>query len=424
MVAIRILGAHVIDPASGRDEIADIFLQHGKIAAIGQPPAGFEAQQTIDAQGLIAAPGLVDLAVALREPGYSRKGSIASETLAAAAGGITSLCCPPQTRPVLDTAAVTELILDRARESGHAKVLPIGALTRNLAGEQLSELVALREAGCVAFGNGLNEFASNRNLRRALEYAATFDLTVILHSQDSDLAEGGLAHEGAAASFLGLSGIPETAETVALARNLLLVEESGVRAHFTQLTSARGAELIAQAQARGLPVTADVAMYQLILTDEALHGFSSLYHVQPPLRSAADRDGLREAVKTGVISAISSHHQPHEADAKLAPFGETEAGISSADILLPLALTLVEDGLLDLPTLLTRLTSGPAAALTLPAGKLQPGLPADIVLFDRNSSTLVGESWYSKGRNCPFMGHCLPGSVRYTIVDGRISYQN
>ncbi|MCQ4264104.1 dihydroorotase [Pseudomonas stutzeri] len=423
-MAIRILGAHVIDPASGRDEIADIFLQHGKIAAIGQPPAGFEAQQTIDAQGLIAAPGLVDLAVALREPGYSRKGSIASETLSAAAGGITSLCCPPQTRPVLDTAAVTELILDRARESGHAKVFPIGALTRNLAGEQLSELVALREAGCVAFGNGLNEFASNRNLRRALEYAATFDLTVILHSQDSDLAEGGLAHEGAAASFLGLSGIPETAETVALTRNLLLVEKSGVRAHFTQLTSARGAELIGQAQARGLPVTADVAMYQLILTDEALHGFSSLYHVQPPLRSTADRDGLREAVKTGVISAISSHHQPHEADAKLAPFGETEAGISSADILLPLALTLVEDGLLDLPTLLTRLTSGPAAALTLPAGKLQPGLPADIVLFDRNSSTLVGESWYSKGRNCPFMGHCLPGSVRYTIVDGRISYQN
>lgn len=423
MVATRILGAHVIDPISGRNEIADIYLQHGKIAAIGQAPAGFEAQRTIDAQGLTAAPGLVDLAVALREPGYSRKGSIASETLAAAAGGITSLCCPPQTRPVLDTAAVTELILDRARESGHAKVFPIGALTRNLAGEQLSELVALREAGCVAFGNGLTEFASNRNLRRALEYAATFNLTVIFHSQDRDLAEGGLAHEGAAASFLGLSGIPETAETVALARNLLLVERSGVRAHFAQLTSARGAEMIAQAQARGLPVTADVAMYQLILTDEALHGFSSLYHVQPPLRSAADRDGLREAVKAGVISAISSHHQPHEADAKLAPFGETEPGISSAEILLPLALTLVDDGLLDLPTLLARLTSGPAAALMLAGGKLQPGLPADLVLFDRSSSTLVGERWYSKGRNCPFMGHCLPGAVRYTIVDGHISFE-
>lgn len=423
MVATRILGAHVIDPVSGRNEIADIYLQHNKIAAIGQAPADFEAQQTIDAQGLTAAPGLVDLAVALREPGYSRKGSIASETLAAAAGGITSLCCPPQTRPVLDTAAVTELILDRARESGHAKVFPIGALTRNLAGEQLSELVALREAGCVAFGNGLIEFASNRNLRRALEYAATFDLTVIFHSQDRDLAEGGLAHEGAAASFLGLSGIPETAETVALARNLLLVERSGVRAHFAQLTSARGAEMIAQAQARGLPVTADVAMYQLILTDEALHGFSSLYHVQPPLRSAADRDGLREAVKAGVISAISSHHQPHEADAKLAPFGETEPGISSAEILLPLALTLVDDGLLDLPTLLARLTSGPAAALRLPTSTLQAGQPADLVLFDQHSSTLVGERWYSKGRNCPFMGHCLPGAVRYTIVDGHISFE-
>lgn len=423
MVATRILGAHVIDPVSGRNEIADIYLQHNKIAAIGQAPAGFEAQQTIDAQGLTAAPGLVDLAVALREPGYSRKGSIASETLAAAAGGITSLCCPPQTRPVLDTAAVTELILDRARESGHAKVFPIGALTRNLAGEQLSELVALREAGCVAFGNGLTEFASNRNLRRALEYAATFDLTVIFHSQDRDLAEGGLAHEGAAASFLGLSGIPETAETVALARNLLLVGRSGVRAHFAQLTSARGAEMIAQAQARGLPVTADVAMYQLILTDEALHGFSSLYHVQPPLRSAADRDGLREAVKAGVISAISSHHQPHEADAKLAPFGETEPGISSAEILLPLALTLVDDGLLDLPTLLARLTSGPATALRLPTSTLQAGQPADLVLFDQHSSTLVGERWYSKGRNCPFMGHCLPGAVRYTIVDGHISFE-
>ncbi|MCQ4299049.1 dihydroorotase [Pseudomonas songnenensis] len=422
-MATRILGAHVIDPVSGRNEIADIYLQHSKIAAIGEAPAGFETQRTIDAQGLTAAPGLVDLAVALREPGYSRKGSIASETLAAAAGGITSLCCPPQTRPVLDTAAVTELILDRARESGHAKVFPIGALTRNLAGEQLSELVALREAGCVAFGNGLTEFASNRNLRRALEYAATFDLTVIFHSQDHDLAEGGLAHEGAAASFLGLSGIPETAETVALARNLLLVERSGVRAHFAQLTSARGAEMIAQAQARGLPVTADVAMYQLILTDEALHGFSSLYHVQPPLRSAADRDGLREAVKAGVISAISSHHQPHEADAKLAPFGETEPGISSAEILLPLALTLVDDGLLDLPTMLARLTSGPAAALRLPASTLQAGQPADLVLFDRHSSTRVGERWYSKGRNCPFMGHCLPGAVRYTIVDGHISFE-
>ncbi|YCH21646.1 dihydroorotase [Pseudomonas sp. D1-3] len=419
----RILGARVIDPGSGLDQVADLYIEGGKLNAIGQAPAGFAADQTLDASGLVAAPGLVDLSVALREPGYSRKGSIASETLAAAAGGVTSLCCPPITKPVLDTSAVAELILDRAREAGHAKVFPIGALSKGLDGEQLAELVALRDAGCVAFGNGLNNFRNARTLRRALEYAATFDLTVIFHSQDHDLAEGGLAHEGATASFLGLSGTPETAETVALARDLLLVEQSGVRAHFSQLTSARGAQLIADAQARGLPVTADVALYQLILTDEALIDFSSLYHVQPPLRTRADRDGLREAVKSGVISAVSSHHQPHELDAKLAPFGETEPGMSGVQLLLPLAMTLVQDGLLDLPTLLARLSSGPAQALRLPVGQLKAGRAADILLFDPQASTVAGESWYSKGRNSPFLGHCLPGQVRYTLVDGHISFK-
>ncbi|CAE6887492.1 Dihydroorotase-like protein [Ectopseudomonas oleovorans] len=419
-----ILGARVIDPSSGLDRVSDLYLDGGKLVAIDQAPAGFTADKTLDALGLVAAPGLVDLSVALREPGYSRKGSIATETLAAAAGGVTSLCCPPFTKPVLDTPAVAELILDRAREAGHTKVFPIGALSKNLAGEQLAELVALRDTGCVAFGNGLDNFRNSRTLRRALEYAATFDLQVIFHSQDFDLAEGGLAHEGPTASFLGLAGIPESAETVALARDLLLVEQSGVRAHFSQITSARGAELIAAAQARGLPVTADVALYQLLLTDEALIDFSSLYHVQPPLRSGMDRDGLREALKAGVISAIASHHQPHERDAKLAPFAATEPGISSVQLLLPLAMTLVQDGLLDLPTLLARLSSGPAAALRLPAGQLAVGSAADIVLFDPQASTLAGERWYSKGRNCPFLDHSLPAAVRYTLVDGHISYQS
>lgn len=422
-MTLSILGARIIDPVSGLDQVNDLHIDAGKIVAIGAAPAGFNAARSLDAQGLVAAPGLVDLSVALREPGYSRKGTIASETRAAAAGGVTSLCCPPRTKPILDTSAVAELILDRAREAGHAKVFPIGALSKGLEGEQLAELIALRDAGCVAFGNGLSGFANTRTLCRALEYAATFDLTVIFHSQDRDLAQGGLAHEGAMASFLGLPGIPETAETVALARDLLLVEQTGVRAHFSQLTSARGVELIAQAQARGLPVTADVALYQLILTDEALVDFSSLYHVQPPLRTRADREGLREAVKSGVIQAISSHHQPHERDAKLAPFGATEPGISSVELLLPLALTLVEDGLLDLPTLLQRLSSGPAHALRLPVGELKVGAAADLVLFDPKASTVAGEQWRSKGENCPFIGHCLPGAVRYTLVDGHISHE-
>lgn len=419
----HIHGARLIDPASGQDRSCELFIEAGKLTAFDQQPSGFVADNRIDASGLIAAPGLVDLSVALREPGYSRKGNITSETLAAAAGGVTSLCCPPQTRPVLDTPAVAELILDRAREAGHTKVFPIGALTKGLAGEQLSELVALRDTGCVAFGNGLNNFASNRMLCRAMEYAATFNLTLVIHSQDTDLAAGGIAHEGPTASFLGLAGIPESAETVALARNLLLVEQTGVRAHFTQLSSARGAEMIAAAQTRGLPVTADVALYQLLLTDEHLRGFSSLFHVQPPLRTRKDCDGLRQAVKSGVIQAIASHHQPHEADAKLAPFAATEPGISSVELLLPLALRLVEDGLLDLPTLLARLTCGPASALHLPAGRLAIGAPADLVLFDPLTGTLAGEQWFSKGRNCPFIGEQLPGKVRYTLVDGRISYR-
>ena len=420
----HIHGARVIDPASSMDRTCDLFLDAGKLVAFDQAPAGFVAEQSIDASGLIAAPGLVDLSAALREPGFSRKGNIASETLAAAAGGVTSLCCPPLTKPVLDTPAVAELILDRARESGHAKVYPIGALSKGLAGEQLAELVALRDTGCVAFGNGLANFASSRVLCRAMEYATTFDMTLVIHSQDADLAAGGIAHEGPTASFLGLAGIPESAETVALSRNLLLVEQTGVRAHFTQLSSARGAEMIAAAQARGLPVTADVALYQLLLTDEMLHGFSSLYHVQPPLRTAKDRDGLRQALKDGVIQAIASHHQPHEADAKLAPFAATEPGISSVELLLPLALRLVEEGLLDLPTLLARLSSGPARALRLPAGRLAIGAPADLVLFDTQTQTLAGAQWLSKGRNCPFIGQQLPGKVRYTLVDGRISYRD
>lgn len=418
-----IYGARVIDPASAFDRVCDIHLAEGRIVALGDAPEGFVAEREIEAQGLIAAPGLVDLSVSLREPGYTRKGNVASETRAAAAGGVTTLCCPPQTRPVLDSAAVAELVLDRAAAAGHVRVFPIGALTKGLEGEQLAELVALRDAGCVAFTNGLAPMANHRVLRRALEYAATFDLTVILNPQDADLAEGGLAHEGATASFLGLAGIPETAETVALARDLLLVEQSGVRAHFSQITTARGVAMIADAQARGLPVTADVALYQLIFTDEALLGFSSLYNVQPPLRSHADREALREGVRSGVLSAISSYHQPHEIDAKQAPFGATEPGISSVEILLPLAMTLVTEGVLDLPTLLARLTSGPAEALRLPAGQLTVGSRADLVLFDAHTPTLVGAEWLSRGENCPLMGQMLPASVRYVFAEGCLTHQ-
>ena len=422
-MSLSIRNARVIDPATGLDQVSDVHIDEGRILALGEAPKGFQAAEQLDARGLILTPGLVDLDVALCEPGLTRKGNVDSETRAAAAGGVTSLCCPPTTRPVLDTTAVAELILDRARTADHVRVHPVGALTKGLGGEQLSELMALRDAGCVAFTNGLQPFENLRVQRRALEYAATFDLTVVFTALDADLAEGGLAHEGPTASFLGLTGIPETAETIALSRDLLLVEQSGVRAHFAQLTSARAVEMIAAAQARGLPVTADVALYQLLLTDEALQGFSSLYHVKPPLRTARDRDALREGVRDGVIGAISSHHQPHEADAKLAPFAATEPGISSVELLLPLALSLVADGLLDLPTLLARLTTGPARALRLPFGRLAKGQPADLVLFSQEATRQTDTPWLSRGRNCPFQGLTLPGRVERTLVGGRATYR-
>lgn len=422
-MSLSIVNARVINPSTGLDQQADIHIEQDKIVGLGNSPEGFKADQVIDASGLIAAPGLVDLSVNLCEPGYGRKGTIATETLAAVAGGVTSLCCPPMTKPIADTTAVIDLILEKAREAKLARVYPLGALTKGCEGAQLAELATLAEAGCIAFTNGLAPIESNRVLRRALEYAATFDLQVVFTSQDATLAGDGVAHEGAIANFLGLAGIPETAETVALSRNLLLAEQAGVRAHFSQLTSARSVELIAAAQARGLPVTADVALYQLIFTDEALSDFSSLYYVQPPLRTKKDRDALRDGVKSGVIQAIASHHQPQEKDAKAAPFAETQPGISSVELLLPLAMTLVEDGLLDLPSLLARLTTGPASALRLGNADLSVGNKADIVLFDMANSTMVGEHWYSKGRNCPFMGHCLPARVNTTLVDGQIVYQ-
>lgn len=420
---MTIAGARVIDPSSQFDQITDLHIDGGLIHALGEAPEGFIAAQTIDARGMIASPGLVDLDVSLREPGFGRKGNIASETRAAAAGGVTSLCCPPDSRPVLDTPAVAELILDRSERAGQARVFPIGALTRGLDGEHLSELVALRDAGCVAFTQGLAPVKSNRILRRGLEYAAGFDLTVIFTPQDPALAEDGVAHEGPTAARLGLRGIPETAETVALARDLLLIEQTGVRAHFSGLSSARAIDMLADAKARGLPITADVAMYQLLLCDEDLDGYSSLLHVMPPLRSSEDRRALRQAVQSGVIQAISSHHQPHESEAKRVPFAAAAPGISSVEVLLPLALTLVADGLLELPALLARMTSGPAAALGLPAGRIAVGDSADLVLFDPAGTTDIGSHWLSRGSNCPFIGQSAPGRVSHTLCQGKLVYQ-
>ncbi|MCP3972750.1 MAG: dihydroorotase, partial [Rhodobacteraceae bacterium] len=416
---ISILGGRIIDPGNGIDAILDLHLGEDRIVAVGPAPDGFTADRTLQVPGHVVCPGLVDLRARLREPGHEHKATIASETRAAAAAGITTLCCPPDTVPVIDTPAVVEMLHRRAADSGHAKIEVLGAMTQGLEGKQLAEMGALGAAGCVGISNGLQPISDTEFMLHAMEYAATFNLTVFLHAADYWLARDRSAHEGAVATRLGLPGLPETAETIAVARDLLLVEQTGVSAHFCHLTTDRAVEMVAQAQARGLPVTADVTAHHLHLIDLDIANFHTQCRVCPPLRTQRDRDGLRRGITTGVISTISSDHQPHELDAKLAPFSASEPGTSALETLLPLTLHLEDDGILDLNTALASITSNPACILGLEAGTLGVGKPADICIFDpQRYWTLTEENIVSRGHNSPFIGWELRGRVSHTLLGG------
>lgn len=420
---ISICGGRLIDPANGIDAHLDLHLADGQILAIGAPPAGFTPDQVLDAQGCVVSPGLVDLAVRLREPGAEHKGTIASETAAAVAGGITSLCCFPDTQPVIDTPAVVELIRQRSERAGKARVLPVGALTRNLDGEHLSEMAALRQAGCLAVSNADQPLKSTLVQRRALEYASTFDLICIFQPTDQALRDHGCVHEGLVSTRLGLPGIPVAAETLALARDLALAAQTGARVHFRGLSSAGGARLLLQGRLDQARISADVSAHQLHLTEQDVSGFDSHCHVIPPLRTAADRDALRQAVATGLIDAITSDHQPQDPDAKANPFPSTAPGISGLETLLPLTLRLVDEGVMNLATALERITWGPARVLGLPLGRLDPGGSADVCVFDPNRTwTLEAGRMRSLGRNSPFLGQTLKGQVRHTLVGGRLVF--
>ncbi len=420
-MSLVIRGGRLIDPANGIDTRADLYIDdHGRVAAVGKPPEGFEPARTIDATGCVVCPGLVDLRARLREPGLEYKATIESETRAAVAGGITTLACPPDTHPVIDTPAMAQMIQSRAWRYGLAFIHPLGALTRGLEGRSLADMEALAAAGCVGFSNALAPVTDTQIMRRALEYAASFGLTVHLHAEDPYLAGQGCMHEGLVSARLGLAGIPEAAETATVARELALIEQTGCRAHFCGISSARAAAMIAEARARGLPVTADVTAHHLHLSENDVGVFDTLCHVRPPLRSLADRDGLRQAVQSGAIDAICSDHQPHEPDAKLAPFAESSPGISGLETLLSLTLLLVEQGLLTLPEAVAALTHKPATILGIEAGRLSVGAKADVCVFDPAARwTLRPEGLVSRGRNTPFLGHTLPGRVRYTLVGGK-----
>ncbi len=421
---IAIRAGRLVDPANEVDRQADLFIADGKVVGVGRMPEGFAAEREIDATGQVVCPGLVDLQARLREPGEEHKADIASETRAAARAGITTLCCPPDTRPVIDTPAVVELIHRRAESSGLARVFTLGALTRGLAGKQLSEMQALRQAGCLGLSNALEPVADTLVMRRALEYAAGLGMTVFLFAEDPWLRGQGCAHEGAVSTRMGLPGIPEIAETIAVARDLALVEQTGVRAHFCQLSTRKAVRKLARARHDGLPVSASVAAHQLHLTDMDLGEYNVMAHVRPPLRSQRDRDGLREGLREGVIDAICSDHQPQDADAKLGPFSATEPGISALETLLPLTLRLVRDGVLSLSQAIARLTVEPARILGLEYGDLAVGRPADVCVFDPEALwTLRAEELVSRGKNTPFVDWDLEGRVSYTLLGGRIVYQ-
>jgi dihydroorotase len=418
---ILIRNGRVIDPANNVDDIRDLAIQAGEILA--HTPDSFNPQREIDASGKIVCPGLIDLRARLREPGQEHKTTIAAETRAAAANGITTLCCPPDTDPVIDTPAVAELIRQRAEAAGQARVLPLGAMTPGLDGEHISEMVALSHAGCAAMAHE-RPIANTQVMRRAMLYAASHNILLMLNPVDPWLANDGCAHDGPIASQLGLPGIPAAAETAAVAREIALIEETGARSHFELLSGAQSTRKIARARFDGVPITAAVCAHQLFLTEQDIMDFNSACHVLPPLRSQADRDALRKAVADGTIDAICSDHQPHEKDAKLAPFCATASGISGLDTLLALTLKLVDEQVLDLNTALARLTSGPASVLGIDSGHLGSGARADICIIDPNVEyTLTADNMYSQGKNTPFLGQTFRGRVTTTLVNGKIVFE-
>jgi len=420
-----IKNGRVINPKTSFDEIADVVIAEGKVIAVGSIPDGFNAEQTIDATGQYVFPGIIDLSARLREPGFDYKATIASETQAAASAGITTLCCPPDTAPVIDSPAVVEMINHLAEQSGKARVVIIGALSKQLEGSQISEMSALKTAGVVGVGNGLRQIKNTLVMRRALEYASSHNLTVFLFSEDPWLRGNGSAHEGAISTRMGLEGVPEIAEVIAVARDLALIEQTGVRAHFCQLSTAKAKTKIARAQSEGLPVTVDVSAHQLHLTDMDIGDFDPMYHVRPPLRSIRDRDVLRQGIKENSVSVICSDHQPHDEDAKDGPFSVTEPGISGIDTLLPLTMRLVADGVLTLQEALASLTYKPAEILGLNLGTIELGATADLVVYDPNAFwTLTPETMQSAGKNSPFLGWEFDGKVTHTFLEGRLVYSH
>lgn len=420
---IQITNGRLIDPASATDKATDLFIAHGKIAAIGAAPAGFKAERVIDAKGCVVCPGLVDLSARLREPGFEYRATLESEMAAAAAGGVTSLACPPDTDPPLDEPGLVEMLKHRARLPDFAHVYPVGALTEKLEGKRLTEMAELAEAGCIAFSQANAPVRDTQVLLRAMQYAATFDFPVWLSAQDPHLARDGVAHDGEVASRLGLTGIPVVAETIAIATLLHLVRETGVRLHLQRLSSAAGLEMVSAARAAGIAVTCDVSINHLHLSEMDIGYFNPHARLDPPLRGQRDREALRAGLASGAVDALCSDHTPVDDDGKQMPFGEAEPGATGLELLLPLTLKWAEEMKLPLTQALAKVTSDPARIMGIPAGTLAIGAAADICVFDPKAETIVSrDRLKSQGRNTPFLGLPMAGRVKWTLVDGVVAF--
>lgn len=413
---IEIRNGRVIDPKNGVDRSISLFVADGKVAGLGEAPAGFVAEKTIDAAGCVVCPGLIDLG--------ARLNSIEAELAAAVAGGVTSVVVPPDADPPLDEPELADRLVHRGAEIGKARVLPLGALTLGLQGERLAELAGLRKAGCVAFSQANKPVVDTEALLRAMEYAATFDFAVWLQPQEYWLSRNGIAHEGEVASRLGLAGIPVAAETIAIATIVQLVRDTGCRVHLTRLSSGAGVALVKQAMEEGLPLTFDVGVHHLLLTENDIGYFDPHARFSPPLRAQSDRQALSTAAAAG-LAVICSDHTPVGADDKLLPFGEAKPGATGLEVLLPLTLKWAEAAGIGLSEALARITSAPAEVLGLPSGQLAVGALADVCIFDPEATwQLTPEALKSRGKNSPWLGYEMTGQVKATLVGGRVVYKS
>jgi len=424
---LLIKNGRVLDPASSVDDYLNVLVDHGTVVEVSK--SEFESQvkeeriEVIDAREMLVVPGLIDMHVHLREPGHEYKETIQTGCQAAAAGGFTSIACMPNTNPVNDNKSVTEYIIDRAQSLGCVNVFPVGAITKGLAGEALSEMGELCAAGAVAVSDDGKAVKNSELMRRAMEYAKTFDLLVICHCEDSDVVANGVMNESFTSTRLGLKGIPSVAEEIVVGRDILLAELTGCRIHIAHVSTEGSVRIIRDAKSRGVRVTAETAPHYFSLTEELLTSFDTNLKVNPPLRSSRDVEAIKEGLRDGVIDVIATDHAPHSSLEKDIEFDYASPGMVGLETALPLALKLVTDGVVSLSELLAKCTAQPAQILGVPKGTLSPGSEADITLIDLSQEHTVDASHLkSKSKNSPFHGWDVKGKVLSTLVKGKVIY--